>query len=294
MKPVTIANYRGVLDGRVLSTFNDVPVKGITTPHVRAWVAALRDEGVGETTIALAFRLAGQVFELALEDGAIAASPMPRRNRPTAPKADEPMFITADQVDQLAASIDPHYRCWVYVMANTGLRWSEAAGLRVKRLDLMRAKLAVAEQLVDVNGRLLAQTPKTDSGRRTIDLPRWLVDMLTMQTAGKGPDDLVFTTETQSGPLRKSNFRQRIWSAAVTSAGLDGLRVHDLRHSHVAQLLAEGWDPVAISERLGHSDPKFTMSRYGHVRPDHRQALADRLEAYAPRPVAEASVANFP
>jgi hypothetical protein len=48
---------------------------------------------------------------------------------------------------------------------------------------------------------------------------------------------------------------------------------------------------LAISKRLGHFDPKFTLSRYGHLIPDEDEALADRLKGLAPRPVPEATIA---
>ena len=98
---------------------------------------------------------------------------------------------------------------------------------------------------------------------------------------GKGPNDLVFTTPTGT-PLRKSNFRQRVWLPAVARAGLDGLRVHDLRHTHVALLIDQGEQPLAIARRVGHTDVAFTLSRYGHLMKDDDEAMADRLERLAP------------
>ena len=44
-------------------------------------------------------------------------------------------------------------------------------------------------------------------------------------------------------PIRKSNFGRRIWQPAVTKAGLDGLRFHDLRHCAVAFAIAAGAHP---------------------------------------------------
>lgn len=169
-------------------------------------------------------------------------------------------------------------------MAYTGIRWSEGAGLRVKRLDLMRRRIAIVEQLVDVSGRLTIQTPKTDNGRRTVAIPTWLADLLAQHVAGKAPDDLVFTTAS-GAPLRQANFRKRVWLPAIDAAGVAPLRIHDLRHTHVAILIAQGESALAISKRVGHSDPKFTLSRYGHLMPDEDDALADRLDALAPAPV---------
>ncbi|CAN5258176.1 hypothetical protein BH20ACT3_BH20ACT3_09040 [soil metagenome] len=72
----------------------------------------------------------------------------------------------------------------------------------------------------------MTQTPKTGRARRTITVPIFLADLLAVEMAGKQPEDLVFETPGGS-PLRKGNFRKRVWLPALKRAGLEGLRVHD-------------------------------------------------------------------
>ena len=55
-----------------------------------------------------------------------------------------------------------------------------------------------------------------------------------------------------------------------------GLRFHDLRHTHAALLIADGWHPLAISRRLGHSTITVTMDRYGHLLPSLEAELLAR------------------
>jgi integrase len=45
---------------------------------------------------------------------------------------------------------------------------------------------------------------------------------------------------------------------------LPRIRFHDLRHTHVAHLIAAGEQPLLIAKRLGHASSAFTMDRYGH------------------------------
>ncbi len=81
-------------------------------------------------------------------------------------------------------------------------------------------------------------------------------------------------------PVRRSNFSSRIWGAATTAAGLaPAPRFHDLRHSHVALLIAENVPMKAIQVRLGHASIVLTTDRYGHLLPETDEPSPRRSRA---------------
>ena len=86
------------------------------------------------------------------------------------------VFLTHAQVADLADAAEPHGLI-VRVLAYTGLRWGELAALNVKRVDLTRRRLLVAESMTEVNGKAVFGTPKTHQ-RRSVPAPRFLVDPL--------------------------------------------------------------------------------------------------------------------
>ena len=59
-------------------------------------------------------------------------------------------------------------------------------------------------------------------------------------------------------------------------AGLQKIRVHDLRHSHVSLLIQLGYSALAIAERVGHEAVKITY-RYAHLFPTVQTEMADKL-----------------
>jgi hypothetical protein len=63
------------------------------------------------------------------------------------------------------------------------------------------------------------------------------------------------------------------------AAGLDGLRIHDLRHTAVALWIAAGANPKEVAAQAGHTSVSFTLDRYGHLYPDSYATLRDRLDA---------------
>jgi len=71
---------------------------------------------------------------------------------------------------------------------------------------------------VGVNGHLIWSTPKTHQSR-DVPVPRSLIEALMVQTAGKGQNDLLFTSPTGE-PVRLANWRRRVWDPAVAEVGL--------------------------------------------------------------------------
>jgi integrase len=112
-----------------------------------------------------------------------------------------------------------------------------------------------------------------------IGLPRFVVEALAERMAAPGKDeDLVFAGP-QGGALRVTLFRRRFWLPAVTAAGLDGLRIHDLRHTAAALWIAAGANPKEVAASAGHASVSFTLDRYGHLYPEADLNLRERLDA---------------
>lgn len=64
----------------------------------------------------------------------------------------------------------------------------------------------------------------------------------------------------------------------IAKAGVKKIRVHDLRHSHVAYLIHQGVDPLLIKSRLGHADIRMTLNTYGHLYPNEQEKVARMLD----------------
>jgi integrase len=151
--------------------------------------------------------------------------------------------------------------------------------LRVRRVDLLRRRLEVAESVTEVSGRLVTGTPKTHQ-RRSVPIPRSLVDELAATMAGKSPDDLVFTSP-DGLTLRLMNFRRRTFDAAADRAGLSGLTPHELRHTAASLAVAAGANVKAVQRMLGHASAAMTIDVYSGLFDDDLDGLADRLDAVA-------------
>ena len=176
-------------------------------------------------------------------------------------------IIGPGELDRLAAELPVEYRTMLYVGATLGLRIGEAAGLRVRSVDLERQTITVTESVGEAGGHLFTKGPKTSAGRRIIPLPPPMVAMLLnhiQHESGLDPDSHLFRAPG-GGPLRPNHFRARVWRPACKRAGLDGLGFHDLRRSSATVMVANGVSVRDAQQILGHSDPRLLIGVYAQA-----------------------------
>ena len=275
----TAARDASVIKSLVIPYLGKKPLGRVTAPILRTWVVDLEKAGKSPATIRKAFQLVGAMFDTAVRDGRLVRSPAKYVELPAVGRK-EMQFISAVQVANIAAVIDPRYRMLVRTAAFTGLRWGELAGLKASDLDLdvLRPRLRVVRTVNEVRGQIVIGEPKTAAGRRSVAVPRFLADELKAYLeAMTDPDGWVFPAP-KGGPMRRNQFRRRVWEPATDKAGLKGFRFHDLRHTSAALLIAQGEHPKVIQSRLGHASISTTLDLYGHLLPGLDDAAAERLE----------------
>ncbi len=163
----------------------------------------------------------------------------------------------------------------------TGMRRGEVCGLRWSDVDLELGGIEVRQQLLALRGELMfSERTKTDHGRRRIDLDPATVAVLRTQkrrqaehrlALGAGwsnKHDLVFA-QPDGTPLDPESVA-KTFDRRVAKSGLPRIRFHDLRHTHVAHLIAR---------RLGHASSSFTVDRYGHLFEDAGSQAASAVAA---------------
>jgi integrase len=136
----------------------------------------------------------------------------------------------------------------------------------------------VTEQLVEAIGAFSVEPPKSAAGRRTVALPAAVVTALAEHLANytaPPPDAFVFLS-CQGKHLRRSNFNRRVWQPATQAAGVECLRVDDLRHTAGTLATAAGGSLREVMHRLGHSTTVAAV-RCQHVMAERDAAIAHEL-----------------
>jgi len=273
----TKARDESYLRSLVLPVFANMPIGAITLFDVQEWVGDLDADGYAPATIRKAYQLLGRICNDAVNGGLIARTPC---RDVTLPKIEdtEKRFLSPDEISQLADTIDPRYRALVVTAAYTGCRVGELIALDTDRYQPQKRIFRIERSLAEVRGHLRFGQPKTAAARRAVALPTWLPHIIDqhLNDYPPGPDGLIFTAP-QGGPIRRNAFRARVWLPAVAASVGQPMRFHDLRHSHVALLIAEGAHPAVIASRLGHTSVKTVLDVYGHLYEGLDRNAADTL-----------------
>jgi integrase len=277
----TRTSYEYLLRSYLRPGFGSVPLSRITPLNVQAWRADLMTSGLAPNTVAKAYRLLARILRAAVNADYLAKSPCILRGA-SADEIPEMRFATAQQVEALANVVPDRDRALIYVAAYSSLRFGELAGLRRRDVNPLLRTVAVVQQITEVRGQVIVGPPKTASSRRTVQLPDFVAAILEehlVRFSDESVDGLVFPS-ADGGPLRRSNFRSRVWLPATKACGVPGLRFHDLRHTGSTLAAASGAPLKALMQRMGHTTVGAAL-RYQHVIDGQQQAIADYLDNLA-------------
>lgn len=173
------------------------------------------------------------------------------------------------EVQQLIATVRPDYRDYLVVRFFTGMRSSEAHGLKWKHVDFERGLLLIRETFFA--GR--TEYTKTDGSQRDIQLSQPVTEALRRQRALRSGTDhevaehYVFATRF-GRPIDNTNFNDRVWKPLLRYCELPYRRPYQMRHTCATLWLAAGENPQWIANQLGHSTTEMLFRTYGRYVPN--------------------------
>lgn len=281
LKPTTRSGYRHALDKHVLPRWGTTRLADVGHADVQTWVNQLTTKLSPGSTRQTHLVLSG-VLKFAVRDGRLPKNPCDDIRLPRIVKRKHG-YLTPGQVATLAVATEP-YQDVVLLLAYTGLRWGELAGLKVARVDLTRRRLDISEAVSEPRGAITWGTPKTHE-RRSVPFPAFLAPALERRVQHRNANDLVFVGG-DGGVLRNSNFRARYFSKAVETvreADPEFPRVtpHDLRHTAASLAVSAGANVKAVQRMLGHASAAMTLDVYADLFEDDLDSVAEALDAIA-------------
>jgi integrase len=283
IKPRTAEIYKGLIEKHIKPRIGRVQLSKLKPMQVQQAVAGVASD-VGVSTANKCRRVLYGAFKQAVRWQVLSRNPVEAVD-PLREQAAELKLWTSSEAARFLDTARLHRLYPVfYLLMAAGLRRGEALGLYWG--DLSGDRLHIRRSLTTAGGKPIWSTPKTERGARVVVLPSDALAVLgehrqrqqaEREAAGElwAESDLMFTSEL--GQVVTPAAMHHHWLKLQAAAGVPQLRPHDMRHLHVSLLIKRGLDVRTIADRIGHSDPAFTLRRYGHMFDEHRSAAAVNL-----------------
>jgi len=291
----TLITYRTLVAHHIRPTLGPMRLTALHPTHLQqaeaTWLANGRADGgpLSPSTVRQCHAILRRALQAAVDWDLLPTNPASQVRQPRGEAIEMRVWTPAEIAAFWRVAQAHRYGPLFRLVLATGLRQGEALGLRWADIDWAAGTLHITQQLLRARRGAPPQLgpPKTARGRRTVAIGPDLIALLqrvrTAQKADRlacGPayqdHGLVFQTPLGT-PLHHRNV-DRLLAQLIRRAGVPPIRFHDLRHTHAALLIADGWDPRLIADRLGHAQIAFTLQVYGHLFPGRQQEAATRLD----------------
>lgn len=226
--------------------------------------ARLEQRDLSRASIKKRIATLSALFATAVEDGELRYNPV--REVRTGAAGRDPVkkrAMTSEELAAVLAAAPPEWRLFVEFLAHSGLRISEAVGLRWSDVDFGRRLISVTSQVR--KGK--RKDPKSVHGARRIPLSSGMTRRLWKARAAndyRADSDPVFPA-ANGAPLRPANVHDRVIKPAAKKAGVPWVSAHTFRHTCASLLFAGGKNPKQVQEWLGHHASGYTMDTYVHL-----------------------------
>lgn len=269
-------------------------IADIAFSDVQGWVAELAGRRKG-TVVRTAYDVLARILDDAVKDRRLARNSARGVKLPARSKRKN-IYLTAEQLQSLAVE-SGRYQSLVLLLGTAGLRWGEAAALRVGDVEFLKRKVVLHENAVTVGADVHLGTLKSGK-ERTVVLPQFVVDELAKTCKGKQHGDLIWPARDGShlGPPSShdswlSGAVERCQTTATAARAKETKRgkepttpvfprvtAHALRHTAASLAISAGANVKVIQRMLGHSSAAMTLDVYADLFDDDLTGVADKLD----------------
>jgi len=267
-QPSSANSSHYILKKHLRPRFGDFPLDSITQESVQEWIADLHGEGkLKPRSIKNVWKVLRLILgKKRVKDWTIR---LPKNSKK------EQRWFTVQEMERIIDAAWGQYKYLFRLARATGMRSGELFGLRVEDLDLEKAIIHVRRS----TSRLLEVTPKTEAGRRDVDIDTETVRMLN-EHLGDRKAGLVFPSRNNT-PLVNRNINVNVLRVICRRLEIPNGGMHAFRHGRISELQAKGVPGDLIIRWVGHVNLKIT-SLYTHFSEEFRRETIARLEAKNP------------
>jgi integrase len=311
--PTTFESYSYIVKKYLIPGLGNIKLCNLKPQHLQRFYADKLQLGLSPRSVLHMHVTLHKAFKSAFKTGVLSRNPIDLVDPPKVERHEMKTMTEEDIGRFLDEARKGDYYSLFYIYLFTGIRRNEALALRWSDVDLLGCQLSINKTMQFLNNKVSYKSPKTANSRRLValspstcavltlhretqneirkykedspvsdDEPLVSDDELVSDDDPKSEDDLVSDDDLvfcqSDGNPYLPNTISHAWIKLVKRCGLDGVRLHDARHTHATLLFKSGVSAKVIQERLGHSSVAFTMNTYAHVSPGMQKQAANQFD----------------
>lgn len=248
-KPTTARDYRSIIRRFIRPRLGPLLIADVTRADVVAFHHALRDTPYQANRAA---SMLSKLFNMAEDWGLRSAGSNPARRIKKFREEEKKRYLSDDEQVRLGnvlASVLEDGTETIYTVS--AILLLIYTGCRLNEILTLRWEYVTAYHL---------ELPDSKTGRRRIPLPSEAYDILE-ELPRRARNPYVILGESDDGPLVNL---QKPWRRIRRLAGIEDVRLHDLRHTYASVAMKNGIDPFTLKEIMGHKNLQTTL-RYAHL-----------------------------
>ena len=270
---------RILFETKIIPYFGEKQMNEITPVDIIKWQNALLNQNYKPTYLRMIQNQITALFNHAERFYQLKEKPCKKVDKMGRANAKELNFWTKDEYEQFIQGFteeEEMCRIIFQMLFWLGCRVGELLALTSEDIDFEGGTVSISKTYYRRNQTDYITPPKTESSNRKITIPKFLqeeVKNFLDRQYGLTPEERIF-------PITDRAIQKKM-KQKTELAKLKPIRVHNLRHSHIALLIEKGMQPLVIAQRVGHDSVNTTMNIYGHLYPNKQKQVADMLNAEA-------------
>ena len=254
-KPQVNKSYKQNFEKHILPYFGKHLLKQITPIDLQEWQNTIVDV-TSSSSLRKYRNIFRQIFVDSMLEGHIEANPFDKIKRPAIEDVKIVPF-TKDEIELIITTASIKLRNFFIISVFTGMRTGELTGLNWSDIDYDEKEIHISKSL----NRGLAQTVKTKSSNRTIDMLPIVEEYLKEQYKLTGHQEYIFLN-SKGVPYFSSDILNVSLKKVLDVCKIPRRTLYNTRHTFASLMLTNNESIMWVSQMLGHKTANITFERY--------------------------------
>ena len=278
VKESTAANYTMKADKHILPEFGGLRYENLSAPMIQSFIQKKISSGLSAkyvSDIVIVFKtMAKYISRVHSFRNPLADVILPKSQQK------EMHLLSEKQQNQLCSYLMRNQNLTslcILISMHMGLRIGEVCGLQWSDIDFEKQLLTVRRTVqrvqTETSTKLLIDTPKTSSSRRSVPIPDFMMPLL---KKFRNQDNFYLLSGTEH-PAEPRTLQRR-FKTILKKANLPSVNYHSLRHMFATNCIKAGFDVKTLSEILGHASVETTLKLYVHSSMERKIECMNKLK----------------